>query len=288
MAVHDRHTFAEVLKFARREFKSAFDIIYDSSMYRFLRRQIQIANRRMSDDVLHVGFIRTGAQAIEVWAQVKDNEVRFYSGAADDYLLSTIEPFPSNGMTRITGLTYPFDLINGAISNDASPKKPKTISQNKAKLGLALMIKFAFLLTDRLTHLEQRGYTSTPKAFKEMCLHLQEQKSAQGGQGGAVAKIEDEDDVVMLEGPVEQTLALANTPAPRQITAQLDQPDDAQCAHQPHLETSQCKYLATTTPSPMLTTLRPSSTLRSRKYFDGIVPHYTDRPQAPCAFRSFR
>ena len=168
------YTLSDFKSYALQNYPEAYEIIADVNSYSFERITHEPLLNPPEIEFLHVAYWHNKRHEIPIWAKLSKtgNSVRYYYGKREKGVMITDEPYSNKASANIRSYLAPYH--SAAPQNYSSTLHDKDTSQTAATRNrLALLIKFAFLLTGRVTKVTSDNKNDLLLEFKKMCAFVQ-------------------------------------------------------------------------------------------------------------------
>jgi hypothetical protein len=182
MAGRDSYTLNHLRTHARRSFEEAFEIIADPGLYNFESRQFWTHDGHLVQAELIDMTSRSGAFfGIPVWAYSDGIKATYYfSSNLGTDLTACASPISSGGKkSPENNFRTPFCYATASPEPTSSTRRANVQLEHVRELArerLALLVKFVFLLTNRIDNLPNKVGNDMLLHSKDLCIHVQRQK----------------------------------------------------------------------------------------------------------------
>jgi hypothetical protein len=190
IAVKESHKLNDLTSSAVAECRSAYEIIADASTYRFETTTIEFEDgTRNVGELVHIAYWSHSRYNIPVWAGLQNDNVSYYYGKPETGVKHLYAPFPHDRSSKISEHVVLFRFV--APSNWPSVHEMRIVSKTASRRRLALLVKFTFLLTNRIDQISNTYRSNLPMEFKNLCAVMQNIKDL--GEGEPASRPEDEE-----------------------------------------------------------------------------------------------
>lgn len=213
VALKESYTLHDLISTAVAESRSAYEVIADPSTYKFVTTTIEFEDgTRAVGELVHVAYWSHSRYNIPVWAGFQNDNISYYYGKPETGVKPVYAPFPHDHMSKISEHVIPFRFV--ATNNWPGDYGLRIKSKTAARNRLALLVKFAFLLTNRIDQIKNTDSSNLPKEFRNLCVAMQNIKNF--GEGEQASRLEDEenngvDDSMEVETPRETNKSASGT-----------------------------------------------------------------------------
>lgn len=161
MAVKERYTLQDIEEYARGNFEAAFQVIADPGLYNFESRQFRTDDGHLIEaELVDFAFWAGPFFGIPVLAYSDGIDTIYFYGRLGTDLKACAPPISSGGKKlSIQDLKVPFSYAAARTEPRSSASNASEQREHVRKLArerLALLVKFVFLLTGRVTSLERK------------------------------------------------------------------------------------------------------------------------------------
>jgi hypothetical protein len=179
------YTLSDFKSYAQKSFPEAYEIIADVNSYSFERIAHGPHLNPPEIEFLHVAYWHNKIYDIPVWAKLSKtgNIVRYYYGKREKGVTPTDAPYTNSTRGNIRSYLAPFPFL--VPKNWSSTTHDKDVSEVAATRNrLALLVKFAFLLTGRIMTITSDNEDDLFLEFKRMCAFVHNVIEAEEEQTG--------------------------------------------------------------------------------------------------------
>ena len=206
-AVKDSYKLDKLISSAVAECPSAYEIISDPNTYRFETNMVESEDGTYAfGEVVHIGYWNHKRHNIPVWAGLQNEKVSYYYGGAETGVKPMYEPFFHEHKSKILEHVIPFRFVT--TNNWPGDYDTGIKIRAAARPRIALLVKFAFLLTNRIDQIKDTADSNLPVNLRNMCVVMKNIKDI--GEGESANRSEDEenngsDDSMKVETSRETT-----------------------------------------------------------------------------------
>ena len=179
MAAQNTYLLEELEAYARQNFPQAHKIIVDVDSYKFERSSIKLHYTITPEiELLHVAYWDFKFLKTPYWASIlgSDNIVQYYRGKKGS-IEATDAPYPNVGKSEVQAYLPPFRLVAPRKWPESGVKRDNARTESRDRL--AVLVKFAFLLTGRIHRVTSDDVGDQLSKFGELCAFIEDTEQAQ-------------------------------------------------------------------------------------------------------------
>jgi hypothetical protein len=211
IAFKESYTLQDLISLAVDDCRPAYEIIADPSTYKFETTTIEFEDgTRAVGELVHIAYWSHRRYNIPVWAGFLNDTVSYYYGKPETGVKPVYAPFPHDHMSKISEPVTPFGFV--ATTNWPKDYDTRVKSKAKARRRLALLVKYAFLLTGRINVINNTVRRNLSIDLVDLCIVMQVNKNIDG-DGAPASRPEDEEDNGVVDSMEVETFRGTNRSA---------------------------------------------------------------------------
>ncbi|KAH6614282.1 hypothetical protein C7974DRAFT_418002 [Boeremia exigua] len=180
---------------AQEEFPDAFEAVRHTDLYNFSTLDIEGEER----DVLFIGIVcPTAGVSINtfkpLYAHTRGGSIQYYFLQSEELPLVRfdLDLFPHTGRTRYRHDNLdPFKYI-APTANKAGSEKGRLEDRKAKTVGVAFLVRFAFLLTGRTNNIADEGQTELVRQLEKVCATIRRNKAKEEIEAQSMIEVEDD------------------------------------------------------------------------------------------------